>query len=225
MNNKNILYLSYDGMTDPLGQSQVLPYIIGIGKQVGCKFYLISCEKEDRFLAHEKKVRAICNDNNIEWHPLKYNKKPPILSTVFDLYKMRKLAEKLHKENEISVVHCRAQMAGVIGLYLKKKYNISIINDIRGFWADEKVDAGSWDRKNIIYNAVYKYFKKIEKNLILKAEQQVCLTHKAKDEIATWPYVKNTNNITIIPCCADVDLFSYSKYNDDDLLKTREGFQ
>jgi len=30
---KQALYLSYDGMTDPLGQSQVLPYIIGLQKK------------------------------------------------------------------------------------------------------------------------------------------------------------------------------------------------
>ena len=41
---KNILYLSYDGMTDPLGQSQVLPYLIGLTKE-GFTFHIISFEK------------------------------------------------------------------------------------------------------------------------------------------------------------------------------------
>jgi len=27
--NKRVLYLSYDGLTDPLGQSQILPYVKG----------------------------------------------------------------------------------------------------------------------------------------------------------------------------------------------------
>jgi len=27
-----VLYLSYDGMTDPLGGSQVLPYLVGLSK-------------------------------------------------------------------------------------------------------------------------------------------------------------------------------------------------
>ena len=46
--NKHALYLSYDGMTDPLGQSQVLPYIIGL-QQKGIAFTLISFEKIERF--------------------------------------------------------------------------------------------------------------------------------------------------------------------------------
>ncbi len=45
---KQILYVSYDGMTDPLGQSQVLPYIEGLSKY-GYQYTLISCEKKRIF--------------------------------------------------------------------------------------------------------------------------------------------------------------------------------
>ena len=49
---KHVLYLSYDGMTDPLGQSQVLPYIIGLSQE-GFQFTLISFEKKDRYESHK----------------------------------------------------------------------------------------------------------------------------------------------------------------------------
>ena len=42
-----VLYVSYDGMTDPLGQSQVLPYILGLNKK-GYQFTLVSFEKPER---------------------------------------------------------------------------------------------------------------------------------------------------------------------------------
>ena len=45
---KNILFISYDGMTDPLGQSQVIPYLQGLSKK-GFQFYLLSCEKPEAF--------------------------------------------------------------------------------------------------------------------------------------------------------------------------------
>ncbi len=35
MEETKVLYLSYDGMTDPLGQSQVIPYLVGLSKR-GC---------------------------------------------------------------------------------------------------------------------------------------------------------------------------------------------
>ncbi len=61
---KEILYLSYDGMTDPLGQSQVLPYICGLAKH-GYTFTLISCEKPQRFAANKHIIISIHNRGEI----------------------------------------------------------------------------------------------------------------------------------------------------------------
>ena len=70
---KNILYLSYDGMTDPLGQSQVLPYLVGLSKK-GFQFTLISFEKPDRYFQEKSKIEALCIEHNIDWRPLLYTK-------------------------------------------------------------------------------------------------------------------------------------------------------
>ncbi len=55
----NILYISYDGMTDPLGQSQVLPYLSGLTKYGYC-FTILSFEKRERFIKEGKNIRKIC---------------------------------------------------------------------------------------------------------------------------------------------------------------------
>ena len=41
-----IVYLSYDGMTDPLGRSQVLPYLAGLAAR-GHAIELVSLDKPD----------------------------------------------------------------------------------------------------------------------------------------------------------------------------------
>ena len=41
----NALFLSYDGLTDGLGRSQVLPYILGL-EELGHVFTIISFEKK-----------------------------------------------------------------------------------------------------------------------------------------------------------------------------------
>ena len=51
---KKILFLSYDGMTDPLGQSQVIPYLEGLSKS-GYGITILSFEKKERF----KKMKII----------------------------------------------------------------------------------------------------------------------------------------------------------------------
>ena len=43
---KSVLYLSYDGMTDPLGQSQVIPYLSHISENF--KITIISFEKKKK---------------------------------------------------------------------------------------------------------------------------------------------------------------------------------
>jgi len=54
--NKNILYLTYDGLTDQLGQSQILPYIIGLTK-IGYHFSIISAEKDEFFEEEKAKLK------------------------------------------------------------------------------------------------------------------------------------------------------------------------
>ena len=50
-------------MTDSLGQSQVIPYLIGLSKK-GFSFTLISCEKEENYTANKEKIAKILSDNN-----------------------------------------------------------------------------------------------------------------------------------------------------------------
>ncbi|MBT5933473.1 MAG: glycosyltransferase, partial [Flavobacteriales bacterium] len=151
---KNILYLSYDGMTDPLGQSQVLPYIIGLTKK-GYHFHLISFEKPDRFLAHMKDILKICDENNITWVPMLYTKRPPLFSTIWDVWRMKRKASELNKEYSFSMVHCRSYLSALIGLSMKRRFKTAFLFDMRGFWADERVDGNIWNLKNPIYRWVY----------------------------------------------------------------------
>src|SRR5690348_5261388 len=126
---KNVLYLSYDGMTDPLGQSQVLPYICGLSK-LGYKFTLISCEKPQRFTQNKHIIEQIAAANNIDWHPLPYTKRPPILSTVKDVRNMQQKAVELHKVKPFDLVHCRGHVPSLIGLNLKRKYGVKFLFDM-----------------------------------------------------------------------------------------------
>ena len=91
---KKILFISYDGMTDPLGQSQVIPYLQGLSRK-GYRFFLLSCEKEQALIQNEAAVKKMLEGYNIEWIPIKYTKKPPVLSTVKDIRHLRKKAKQI----------------------------------------------------------------------------------------------------------------------------------
>ena len=204
---KNVLYLSYDGMTDPLGQSQVLPYIIGLSKK-GYKFHLVSFEKPNRFKQNRKVIERICSENEIEWHPLMYTKRPPLLSTIWDVRKMKRKSYALHRKYNFSIVHCRSYLSSLIGDSMKIKFGISFLFDMRGFWADERVDGKLWDLKNPIYKWVYNYFKRKELQFLNNADYTVSLTFSGKEEMLKWKGVNGLKNrLEVIPCCADLNLF------------------
>lgn len=222
MDKTKVLYLSYDGMTDSLGKSQVLPYLIGLSAK-GFDITLISFEKENRFEKYKKQIEEITKEANINWIPLSYTSKPPVLSTLWDVYRLKKLIKKLYKQNKFKIVHCRSYITAMAGLWMKQKWGTRFLFDMRGFWADERIDGNIWSLKNPVFKTVYKYFKKKELAYFSNADHIVSLTECAKKEIKSWEKLKDYNlNITVIPCCADLNLFSKKNIKQNQLIEIKK---
>ena len=194
-------------MTDPLGQSQVIPYLIGLSK-AGHQIVLMSFEKEQRFLKGASAISELLTANNIRWKPIIYTKNPPIISTIIDLSKMKNTAMKLHDIHHFDIVHSRSYIAALAGLYLKQKTGIKFIFDMRGFWADERVEGGLWNLKSPIYNRIYLYFKQKEKEFLKEADYIISLTNAGKKELERMVGNAHLLNIKVIPCCVDTNLFN-----------------
>lgn len=194
-------------MTDPLGQSQVLAYLNGLSLTDQYRFVLISFEKVEPYSRLKDTIQQKCDQSGISWYPLSYTARPPVISTFLDVRRMRKLAIQLAKEQQIDLVHCRSYIPSLVGLHLKKTLNLPFLFDMRGFWADERMDGGIWKRSNPMYRIIYNYFKKKEKAFLLNADHIVSLTQNAKDEIRSWKLSKQPLPITVIPCCVDLALF------------------
>lgn len=212
-----ILYLSYDGMTDQLGQSQVIPYLTKLSEKK-IEITIISFEKHQNFIKNKNSIQNILYKNNINWIPLKYHKSPPILSTLYDLYILNKKVTKLFKNDDYNIIHCRSYITSIVGLRLKRKYGAKFIFDMRGFWADERFDGNIWNKNKLIYRIIYKYVKKLEKSFIISADYIVSLTEQGKQEIISWNYKRNLK-IEVIPCCADLNLFCYKSLDNLRLSK------
>lgn len=225
MSTKKILYISHDGMTDSLGQSQVLPYLCGLS-EMGYQFHLISLEKKDKYDALNTTIRSICEKHNINWNPLIYSKKPPVLNTLYDLYRMRKTAITLNNQQKFDMIHCRGYLPTLMAQPLKTKWGIPIIFDIRGFWINERVDGNIWNLKNPIFNFIYKTLKVKEKTLFSKSETVISLTRKAIPEIHKIQGGKIPSQINeVIPTCVDTDYFSSNNINEELRSATIEKFQ
>ena len=202
---RRVLYLSYDGMTDPLGGSQVLPYLIGLAKR-GHQITLISFEKPDRSTEERAAVARACADAGIEWHPLPYHKRPPLLSSIYDVRKMARLAARLHRGHPFDLVHCRSYLPALVGLKMKRRHGVPFVFDMRGFWAEERVDGGIWSLSNPLFAMIYRYFKKREAEFLAEANHVVSLTEEGR-RILLARRGPNGPPITVIPCCVDFDAF------------------
>ena len=220
-----ILYLSYDGMTDSLGQSQVLPYLLRLAEK-GFEYTIISFEKEENFITNKSTIENLLKGTSIKWIPLKYTKRPPVLSTIFDVWKLKKAVKQELQQGKVDIIHCRSYISALAGLSFKRKNNIPFVFDMRGFYADERLDGEIWSLKNPVFKLVYNFFKKKEKEFLTESEAVVSLTDCGKQVIESWE-LPNQSPISVIPCCTDETHFDPAKVDLDRLkaLKKELGIQ
>ncbi len=197
-------------MTDPLGQSQVIPYLQGLS-QAGYNIFLLSCEKEQVFEQNKQTIQALLDESNIHWDPLNYTKNPPVVSTLIDVIKLRRAATKIHRQHHIHLVHTRPGVPALVGLWMKKKLGVKFLNDIREFYADSRVEGGMWHTGNPLYKMIYNFFKRKETEAVAINDGIVCLTYAAEKIIETWPGYKPSIPLQVIPCSADLQLFNPDK--------------
>lgn len=200
----NVFYISYDGLMEPLGQSQVLPYLRGLS----CDYAItvLSFEKP-RDLADAERceaAREAMRKSGIEWIALRYHKRLSTLATAFDIVNGIVRSELFALRRHPRIIHLRGYVPGAIGLALKKLTGARLIFDMRGFWPDEKVDGGAWRPDS----AVYRTAKWLEKYLLRQADVVVSLTHAGVTAMREFPYLQGREvRYEVIPTCADLELF------------------
>jgi glycosyltransferase involved in cell wall biosynthesis len=206
---KRVLYISYNGMLDPLGQSQVLPYLRELSK-LGVQFTLLSFERPAAFssdgIARRDELRAQLAAEGIAWHALRYHQKPSLPATVYDVRRGLRYAKRLVRRDQIEMVHARSHIAAAIALQLKKRFGLKMIFDLRGLMADEYVDANHWRRGGIRYRIT----KRMERRALAGADGIVTLTEKVWPEIKSWDALRDRDIISeVVPCCVDLELFRF----------------
>jgi len=177
--------------------------------RLGYKITILSCEKKDRFRKMYSVIKERLDRAGILWEYLSFSTRPPLLSKFWDIERLKAKAARLHRRSGFSIVHCRSYMASMVGLHLKTRQGVPFIFDMRGFWADERVDGGVWNMANPIYSKLYRYFKRFEKKCLLTADATVCLTKSGIREMRTWDYVNPgvAAKLHHITTCCDIASF------------------
>ena len=79
-----VLFLSYDGLLDPLGKSQIIPYIKNISKHQR-EVHIISFEKGFR-IKNKKKINF--KKKIIFWYDLTFSSNFGLFSKIYDVLKL-----------------------------------------------------------------------------------------------------------------------------------------
>ncbi|HKQ51036.1 MAG TPA: glycosyltransferase [Pyrinomonadaceae bacterium] len=207
---RNALFISYNGMLDPLGQSQVIPYLSVLTESAGLRFTLLSFERAAAYTpegqARVREVERDLEERGIEWHRLRYHQRPSLPATFYDVAAAVRYAGRLIKRNRIEVVHGRGPIMATIGLPLKRRFGVKLIFDVRGLLADEYVDAGHWRAGSVNYRLT----KAMERRCLAASDGVVTLTERI------WPIIKEWEGLRgrsvaheVIPCCVDLERFSF----------------
>lgn len=193
-----VLYISYDGLLDPLGQSQILPYLDRLSAR-NVRLYLLTFEKEGK--RERQALRPRLSAKGISWISARYHKAPTLPAASLDILVGIVIAMVLVLRHRIHVVHARSYVAAFLAWILKRGLGVRFIFDMRGFWADERVEGGLWPRGCLLYRVV----KRLEAKFLADADHVVTLTPQAMNELIDRRMTPAP--ITVIPTCTNLNLF------------------
>lgn len=200
-----VLYISYDGLLEPLGQSQILPYLEQLsGRRI--ELFLLTYEKGSGRGDHGERteLRDRLRKNGIRWTSLRYHKSPALPATLYDVAAGVVVGAVIAGRRRVHIVHARSYVSALIALILKQIFGIRFLFDMRGFWADERIEGGIWRSGGWLYRAA----KVLERAYLTRADGVVSLTEAAKAEIEAFDYLRERcPRITVIPTCVDLDRF------------------
>ena len=207
----SILYITYDGILEPLGQSQVLAYLEKLANDK--TIYIISFEKKKDLKNEEllQRIKTRLSLVDIHWCPLKYHKRFSFFATLFDVLQGLVFSSWIINRKDIKIIHARSYVPSIIALAMKRVFSVKFIFDMRGFWADERIDGGIWKKDSLLFTVA----KKFEKSFFLQASHVVSLTHSGVQAIQQFEYLKskissNQFNYSVIPTCVDLIRFKPS---------------
>ena len=215
INKPTVLYISYDGMLEPLGQSQVLSYLEKLSSTYN--IIIISYEKQDDLINIKKfnSIKSRINAANIVWFNLRYHKRWRLLSTLYDVLLGTLLGLFVIYKHKVDLIHSRSYIGSTVALLLKKLTRTNYLFDIRGFWVDEKRESNGWSNNSMIYI----FLKKLESILFSNAAHIVSLTIAARSEIQ-YNLIKSPPKdlITVIPTCVNLEKFKFDPKCKEEIL-------
>lgn len=200
------LYITRNGLLEPLGQSQVLAYLKGLSKSY--RISVITFEKADDWLnkAEIARVREVCREHGIVWLPQRFQRRPKLLAPGFGMGWLLALTLREVRAGNVDLIHARSYLPAIVALAAYKVAGVPFIFDMRALWPEELITAGRLKRDSPLHRGL----RWAEEACLRRASATVSLTHAAVVYLREcYPHALAEKEITVIPTCTDLGRFSY----------------
>jgi glycosyltransferase involved in cell wall biosynthesis len=198
-----VLYITHYGILEPLGQTQILPYLLGLAR-TGIRIEIHSFEKE-RFLSDAARVKCqvhALQSAGISWRPRRYHGGSSPASLISDVIPAAVDIMRSCAHGKPDLLHVRTHVPYLCAWPAALFQGIPVLFDFRGFLAEEYVDAGLWRTESYKFRAI----KALEKRMAQRSPAVVVLTRPAA-EYFRRNYGISADRISVIPCCVDLERF------------------
>jgi len=202
---KRVLYLTRNGLLEPLGQSQIFSYVKGLASDF--LVILISFEKYDDWceLACRSHLQEQCHRLAVRWSPLRFRAKPRPWAQGLAIAQLTLLSLlQWRRWRQPDLVHARSYVPASIALGLHCLTGVRFIFDMRALWPEELITAGHLRRGSVTHRVLLW----LERRCLKEASGVVSLTHAAVTHLqANYPRELATQRLVVIPTCADLHRF------------------
>ena len=200
-----ILYLTRNGLLEPLGQSQIWPYLKGLSRDH--HITLISFEKpsDQADCSTMEMMRLQCISHSIRWIPLHFRLKPRPLAPAMAILQLATVALfQFCCRSRSQLVHARSYVPAGVSLLLHRLTGVPFIFDMRALWLEELITAGHLQRGSLMHRALLW----LERSCLREASAVVSLTQAAVGYLQQqYPRELAAQRIAVIPTCADLQRF------------------
>ncbi|WP_417522037.1 glycosyltransferase [Marinobacter sp.] len=205
MYNRKVLYITRNGMLEPLGQSQVLSYLKGLSRNY--QVSLISFEKpEDRAdqIAFSR-VQQECDKYGMRWLPQRFHHRPKVIAPAWSMIVFLFLCLREVRRGNAELIHARSYIPAAVALLVNKLTGTPFFFDMRALWPEELITAGRLKRGSIMHKAI----AWVERKCLKNAAAVISLTHAAVGYLQEmYPEELKGQVVRVIPTCADLDRFT-----------------
>jgi glycosyltransferase involved in cell wall biosynthesis len=200
----SVLYLTKNGLLEPLGQSQVMAYLRGLSSLYRITILSFEKTKDLSDINRVNNMKAECETLGIHWMPQRSLCLPRFLSPFWNMMQMVWLSAYALRSQRVQLVHARSYIPAAVAWLLGRLTQVPYIFDMRALWPEELITAGRLRRGSWLHRRIVE----AERTCLRDAAGVISLTHAAVDHLSReYPKGFAREKVAVIPTCADLERF------------------